>query len=124
VIQLAAEKVLRSFSELPTPFFEQTTAPMVSHETSSTGTAKSDLHESLDLIYQLKPGARFETTVNELFSEFEVTLITDEQRFTGTGEDETVAKTRAIQLALEKVFHTEGRTHRDSFLALPLLFLF
>lgn len=98
--KLAAEKALRSFAELPTPFFEQTTDKS---ETHSTGMAKSALEESLDLIYQLKPEARFETTVNDLSSEFEVALIIDEQRFIGTGEDEAVAKTKAVQLALEKV---------------------
>ena len=105
-IALAAEKALRSFAELPAPFFEQTNVPMIS-------TPKSDnIDESLDLVYQLKPEARFETTANDRLSEFEVALIIDEQRFIGTGGDEKVAKTGAIQLALEKIFgipsHRQG----------------
>lgn len=65
----------------------------------------------LYLLNQLKRDAQFEVISDELSSsltteqhEFKIAVIVDGQRFIGLGRNKKIAKTKAAQLALEKLF--------------------
>ena len=141
---LAAEKALRSFSDLPFPLPDDVTHhaesntmiqsesdanthfPCVSSaeidETNVRTTSVSpQLNEPreiqsgyspLYLLNQLKRDAQFEEITDESTSsttdgqgrEFKFAVIIDGQRFYGSGRNKKIAKTRAAQVALEKLF--------------------
>ena len=65
----------------------------------------------LYLLNQLKRDAQFEVVTDEQSSsttneqrEFKFAVVVDGQRFIGTGRNKRIAKTRAAQYALEKLF--------------------
>ena len=140
----AAEKALRSFSDLPFPLPDE-----LSHASDSTIHSTNSDHDSgnnqsllsstsnddpqlrktpspmmiepreiqsglspLYLLNQLKRDARFEEILNDdensasnnESQDFKFVVIVDDQRFLGVGRSKKVAKTRAAQLALEKLF--------------------
>ncbi|CAF0814270.1 unnamed protein product [Rotaria sp. Silwood1] len=144
--QAAAEKALRSFSDLPFQLPEDvaseseatTTTATINTDNNVTNDNSSLLSENNDssqratqspnvvepreiqsglsplyLLNQLKRDAQFEaitdetsslsTTINEQ-REFKFAVIVDGQRFIGIGRNKKIAKTRAAQLALEKLF--------------------
>ncbi|CAF0742208.1 unnamed protein product [Rotaria sordida] len=151
--QAAAEKALRSFSDLPfqlpddlaneseaTTATTTTTTTTVNTDNDITNDSSSLLIENNDniqrttqspnivepreiqsglsplyLLNQLKRDAQFEAITDEASSsssllttneqrEFKFAVIVDGQRFIGMGRNKKIAKTRAAQLALEKLF--------------------
>ncbi len=140
-MHLAAEKALRSFSDLPFQLPEDslndseattTTSSNTDHDpanmhltsltedhaqrtTSSPNVAEPrEIQSGLSPLYllnQLKREAQYEEIVDEGASsstneprEFKIAVIVDSQRFIGIGRNKKIAKTRAAQLALEKLF--------------------
>jgi hypothetical protein len=142
-LNLAAEKALRSFSDLPfqlsddTPTEHEGTTTILNtdndvsniNDTSSsenndntqrTTTTSPNVAEPreiqsglspLYLLNQLKRDAQYEAILDESLSvstndphEFKMAVIVDGQRFIGTGRSKKIAKTKAAQLALEKLF--------------------
>jgi hypothetical protein len=141
LVVLAADKALRSFSDLPFPLSDESnnlSDPLTSQETvndvnhshqsvsidnndsQTCRTYASPMHcepreiqsglSPLYLLNQLKRDTKFEFIVENSTSmideqhEFQVVAIIDEHRFVGTGRSKRIAKTRAAQLALEKLF--------------------
>jgi hypothetical protein len=147
-LYLAAEKALRSFSDLPfqlpddTLNESETTTTTTTITTSTTilnidndgaiinptssienndqtlrATSSPNVAEPreiqsglspLYLLNQLKRDAQYEAILNDGSSnesnEFKMVVIVDNQRFLGSGRSKRIAKTRAAQLALEKLF--------------------
>lgn len=141
---LAAEKALRSFSDLPFQLpddvasqSESTTIANIDSDAKNDNSSLSnDSNENIQrttpspnvvepreiqsglsplyLLNQLKRDAQFEEITDEASSssslttseprEFKFAVIVDDQRFIGTGRNKKMAKTRAAQLALEKLF--------------------
>lgn len=139
---LAAEKALRSFSDLPFPLTDDPTGGSESVATVPSDVDADNVHPSssidtddrqtrtttspqlaepreiqsgyspLYLLNQLKRDAQFEVIADEPTSsslvndqnEFKFAVIIDGQRFVGSGRSKKVAKTRAAQSALEKLF--------------------
>ena len=160
-LYLAAEKALRSFSDLPFPLpndmhneSETTTTTITALNIDSDGinndsTSVIENDESLQrttptlnvtepreiqsgltplyLLNQLKRDAQYETIVDDRTSpvttteqrEFKIAVTVDGQRFLGAGRSKRIAKTKAAQLALEKLFgmcfDKEGMHHLINF---------
>ncbi|CAF2773251.1 unnamed protein product [Rotaria sp. Silwood2] len=142
--QAAAEKALRSFSDLPfqlpddvaseseatttttntdTDVTNDNSSLLIENNDSIQGSTQSpnvveprEIQSGLSPLYllnQLKRDAQFEAITDEASSsssttseqrEFKFAVIVDGQRFIGTGRNKKIAKTRAAQLALEKLF--------------------
>jgi hypothetical protein len=145
-LYLAAEKALRSFSDLP---FQLPDDTLNESETTTTTTATTlnidsdgtiinptssienndqiqgtipspnvaeprEIQSGLSPLYllnQLKRDAQYEAILNDESSaltneqhEFKMVVIVDGQRFLGSGRSKRIAKTKAAQLALEKLF--------------------
>jgi len=146
-LYLAAEKALRSFSDLP---FQLPDDTLNESETTTTTTTATTLNIDSDrtiinptssienndqiqgtipspnvaepreiqsglsplyLLNQLKRDAQYEAILNDESSaltneqhEFKMVVIVDGQRFLGSGRSKRIAKTKAAQLALEKLF--------------------
>jgi hypothetical protein len=123
-LHLAAEKALQSISELTPPSNESKSPPTINTDLnlSNTSVENSDHVQRItaspniikpreiqpfDFLNQLKPDAQFEESTDETTSEqqeFKCTVIIDHQRFIGTGHTKSLAKTKAAQFALEKLF--------------------
>ncbi len=142
VFKLAAEKALRSFSDLPFQLPDDTPSeseaittintdndPSATIKPSSSIVINNDIQRTtssptivepreiqsglspLYLLNQLKRDAQFEDLTDEASSsstieprEFKFAVIVDGQRFIGSGRNKKIAKTRAAQLTLEKLF--------------------
>ena len=138
LINLAAEKALRSFSDLPfqlpddipkesdsiTSHTENngiTNHSILSTETNDQNARTSsspniveprEIQSGLGPLYllnQLKRDAQYEEILDESSSnieqrDFKMAVIVDGQRFFGSGRNKKLAKTKAAQSALEKVF--------------------
>ncbi|UJR36349.1 hypothetical protein I4U23_029076 [Adineta vaga] len=149
--QAAAEKALRSFSDLPLQLFDDVpNEPETTTTTTTTSTAAITINTDIDIINtntssstinsdtiprttsspfvvepreiqsglsplyllnQLKRDAQFEEIVDETLSlsineqrEFKFAITVDGQRFIGTGRSKKLAKTKAAQSILEKLF--------------------
>ena len=144
LFNLAAEKALRSFSDLPFQLPDDTTTNEtetlittlntdndLSNNSSIASTENNDNHprvtsspniaepreiqsglSPLYLLNQLKRDAQFELLSDHSSSssipteqhEFKIAVIVDGKRFIGIGRNKKLAKTKAAQLALEKLF--------------------
>jgi len=181
--QLAAEKALRSFSDLPFPLSDNaqnesdlsslTTATTTTTTITSTfnstlnidndrinsnSTLTTETNDNLQrttsspnisepreiqsglsplyLLNQLKRDAQYELIGDERSSpsssteqqEFKIAVIVDGQRFLGSGRSKRIAKTRAAQLALEKLFgmcfDKEGKTKEYQYRFIHFVFPF
>jgi dsRNA-specific ribonuclease len=78
----------------------------VQYNTTESDVIQSD-SSPLHLLNQLKPDTQFEEITDEIISErheFKFAIIVDNQRFIGSGQSKEIAKTKAAELALEKLF--------------------
>ncbi len=144
-MNLAAEKALRSFSDLPFQLPDDipneseaitTTTTILNTDNDVTNINSTSFIENNDniqrttpssnvaepreiqsglsplyLLNQLKRDAQFEIisddtsfSLNNEQQDFKIAVIVDGQRFIGLGRNKKIAKTRAAQLALEKLF--------------------
>ncbi|CAF3615174.1 unnamed protein product [Rotaria sordida] len=116
--QAAAEKALQSFSQLPFSLFDNLTninnnLSNKSIENNNNNNNQSNISESYEnqnpfyILKQLKQNLQCEEITNEIITEqneFKFTIIIDDQRFIGIGQNKNIAKTKAAQRALEKLF--------------------
>lgn len=110
---LAAEKALRSFSDLTISLSDNQKSEIV---TTHNNNVKSN-EEPFDLLIQRRKDLQYEEITKEISSdsnEFKIAIIINDQRFIGTGSNKHIAKNKAAEYALEKLFgmcfHNEGKT--------------
>jgi dsRNA-specific ribonuclease len=87
------------------------TSAEINNNNIQYNTTESDVIPSdsspLHLLNQLKPDTQFEEITDEIVSErheFKFAIVLDNQRFIGSGQSKEIAKTKAAEFALEKLF--------------------
>ena len=91
--------------------------PNLSTENQESHENQNDL-KAFNLLIKLKQNVKYEEITNDTLAEsteHKFVIIIDNQQFIGTGQTRNVARTKAAQSALEKLFgmcfHDEGKIY-------------